>query len=125
MTLNANFAGASVLSGKLEGSERGLDALIGLVIVIAELLVGFIGVYALFLFGEEASTLGQAQSDAASVGFAIAMFGGGIAVGISTLVYLVRVATGRRSWRAPLVGGILMSVALVVGYFIMATGASF
>jgi hypothetical protein len=124
MTLNANFAGARVLSSKLEGSDRGLDALIGLVILVAELLIGFLGVYALFLFGTEASELGSAQSDAASVGFAIAVFGGGIAVGITTLVYLVRVATGRRSWRAPLVGVILMTVALLVGYFVMALGAS-
>ena len=125
MTLNANFAGATVLSGKLEGSERGLDALIGLVILIAELLVGFLGVYALYLYGIDASASAPAAEGAASAGLTIALFGGGIAVGVSTLIYLVRVATGRRSWLAPLWGGILMSVALVVGYFVTTTGASF
>lgn len=123
MTLNANFAGARVLSGKLEGSERGLDGLIGLIILVAELAIGFLSISALFVFGEELSQSTPSARAAAEIGFAIALFGGGIAVGVSTLVYLVRIATGHRSWRAPLWGGILMTVALVVGYFIMAGGA--
>lgn len=121
MTLNANFAGARVLPGKLEGSERGLDALIGLVIVVAEVLVGFLSIYALYLFGIQLRQSNPSGSDATQTGFAIALFGSAIAVGITTLVYLVRIASGRRSWRAPLWGGALMTVSVVVGYLIMAS----
>lgn len=119
MTLNANFAGARVLSGKLEGADRGLDALIGLVILVAELLVGSLGLYALYLFGVERSTSTPSAADAASTGFAIALIGGSIAVGITTLIYLVRIASGRRSWPAPLWGAILMAVAFGIGYLVM------
>jgi hypothetical protein len=121
MTLNANFAGARVLSSRLDGPERMLDGLIGLVIIIAVVLIGFMSVYALYVYGTE---LGEnsARSESASIGFSIAAFGSAIPVAISVLVYLVRIARGTRSWTAPLTGGILMAVALVVGYGVMAIG---
>jgi hypothetical protein len=120
MTLNANFPGARVSSTrKLEGPERGLDALVGLIILVAELLIGLMSIYALYLYGQ---AIGGAGNDSVEFGFGFAVFVGGIVVVITTLVYLVRIAAGRRSWPAPLWGAILMSVALVVGYFIMSTG---
>ena len=122
MTLNANFAGATLLSGrgKLEGPERGLDALVGLVILVAELFIGILSAYALFAFGDAAVDT-SADPEAISVGFGIAVFGGGIIVVVTTLTYLVRMAAGRRSWPAPLWGTILMTVALLIGYAIMAS----
>jgi hypothetical protein len=121
MTLNANFAGARVLSSRLDGPERMLDGLIGVVIIIAVVLVGFMSVYALYLYGIE---LGEnpARVESANIGFTIAAFGSAIPVGISVLVYLVRIARGTRSWTAPLTAGILMAVALIVGYGVMSFG---
>ena len=53
MTLNANYPGARLGSGRapLEGSDRGLDALVGLVILVAEVLIGFLAISSLYLFG--------------------------------------------------------------------------
>ena len=44
MTLNANFAGARMPenSGRLDGAARGLDALVGLVVLLAELIIVFV-----------------------------------------------------------------------------------
>lgn len=117
MTLNANFAGARVLKGKLDGPERALDGLIGLIILIAELLIGFLAIATLYEYG---ATNFNGASEA---GFGIALFGSIIVVFITTIVYLTRLARGRRSWGAPLWGIILMTVALVAGYLIMSSGA--
>lgn len=115
MTLNQIFAGATLMRGrkKLEGPDRMLDVLIGLVIVVVELLVGFLLVSALYEAGVKLNT------ENASVGFSIAVFGGGAAVVITTLVYLVRIARGVRSWPAPLWGLILLGAACALGYFIL------
>lgn len=122
-TLNANFAGAAVLPprGRLVGTERGLDALIGLVIIVAEVLIGFLTAYALFMGGVALVEADPSSEDRASIGLGIAVFGGAIPVIVTTLIYLVRVIMGRRSWTAPLVGAILMTVVLFVGYIIMAS----
>ena len=118
MTLNANVSGARVLSRKLDGPERGLDAPVGLIVLIAELLIGVLAITALYEFGE-ANYVG----DSTNFGFAVALFGSIILVSITTLVYLVRIARGtRRSWSAPLWGTILMTVTLLVGFAIMASG---
>jgi hypothetical protein len=117
MTLNSNYPGAVQMAPRrrLEGPERGLDALVGLVILLAELAVGFMSIYALYQLG-----VASGSTDAANAGFAIAVFGSGIVVIVTTLVYLGRVIAGRRSWPAPLWGVILMSAALIVGYVVMA-----
>jgi hypothetical protein len=117
MTLNSNYPGAVRMAprGKLEGPERGLDALVGLVILVAELAIGLLSIYALYSAGTEAG-----GTDAAQVGFGIALFGSGIVVLVTTVVFLGRIIAGRRSWPAPLWGLILMTVALVIGYFVMA-----
>ncbi|MEP6479341.1 MAG: hypothetical protein ABJB03_08120 [Rhodoglobus sp.] len=115
MTLNQNFAGANLMRGrrKLEGPDRMLDVLVGIVIIVVELLVGFLAVYTLY------ETAVQLDTDNASAGFWIALFGGGAALVITTLVYLVRIARGTRSWGAPLWGLILLSAACFAGYFIL------
>jgi hypothetical protein len=124
MTLNANFAGATLMpgGGRLAGPDRGLDALIGLVILVAELLIGSQALYALYLAGNAYVETTPSARGGVEAGFAIAMFGTAIAVGFTTLIYLVRIASARRSWRAPLWGAILMTAALFAGYLVMAGG---
>jgi len=121
MTLNASFPGYSGRTRAkniVEGPERGLDALVGLVILIAGLGIGFLVFEALFPFAE-----GVAQSsynpEWAELGISVALFGGGGILLIATLVYLVRIARGRRSWTASLWGTILMSACLVLGYILI------
>ena len=123
MTLNTNFAGAVVLTGreKLTGSDRGLDALIGLVILVSQILIGFLAVSALFVAGSAEVASNPSSSDSVSVGFAVALFGSAIIAVITLLVYLVRVATGHASWRGPFLGAILMTVVLFIGYMIMSS----
>ena len=125
MTLNSNFAGPVVRAGrsKLRGSERGLDALIGLVILLSQALVGFLTISALFIAGSAEAVTNSSATESISVGLALAFFGSSIIVAITLIVYLVRIATGRASWRAPLVGAILMTVVLIVSYVIMASGS--
>jgi len=120
MTLNQNFAGTALSTRrrKLEGSDRGLDALVGLVVLVAELLIGFLSVYALYLYGVAASET-TTSTDAIQTGFAIALFGSIAIFGVTTLVYLVRMARGRRSWTAPLWGLILISATSIIGYLVM------
>ena len=108
------------MARKLDGSERGLDALVGVVILIAEIVIGFLAIDALYAFGTNPPT--GASGEAIDLGFTIAVFGSIISVGITTLIYLVRIAIGRRSWTAPFWGTLLMTLSVVVGYFIMATG---
>jgi hypothetical protein len=122
MSLNQNFAGATLLSGrrKLDGSERGLDTLIGLVVFIAELLIGFLAVYALYLYGvDAAATAPGSARGSIDAGFAIALVGSSVAFGVTTIIFLVRLARARRSWPAPLWGLILLAVASVIGYLVM------
>ena len=122
MTLNSNFAGAVRMAPRtrLEGPERGLDALVGLVILLTELAIGTLSIYALYEAGDAVLATDPSAGEALSAGFAIALFGSALAVLVTTIVYLARVAMGRRSWPAPLWGAILMTVALVVGYVVMA-----
>ena len=122
MTLNSNYPGAVRMAprGKLEGPERSLDALVGLVILVAELAIGLVSIYALYAARTAFGHTSPAGRDAIDAGFAIALFGSGAVVIVTTIVFLGRVIAGRRSWSAPLWGAILMTVALLVGYFVMA-----
>jgi uncharacterized membrane protein YgdD (TMEM256/DUF423 family) len=124
MTLNTNYPGAVRMAGRprLEGPERGLDALVGLVILTAELFIGLTVILGLFDLGTAASATNPSASETISAGFAIALFGAAVLVIITTVIYLARVIIGRRSWPAPLWGTILMSVALIIGYAVMAGG---
>src|SRR3954451_6361224 len=103
MTLNAssNALRSAPRSTTLEGSERGLDALIGLVVLVAELAIGYLAFTALYVWAVKIAP-GSQSPELAEAGLTIALFGGGIFVGITTIVYLTRVARGRKSWTAPL-----------------------
>lgn len=126
MTLNANYSGATLMAGrrKLEGPDRGLDVLIGLVIVIVEVLIGVLSIVALYDFGRAFGASNPDAQAGVNDGFGIAIVGSAIAFGLTTLIYLVRIIAGRRSWRAPLWGLILMTVVLIFGYLIMGSGSS-
>jgi len=121
MSLNQNFSGAAVMPSrqKLDGSERGLDALVGLVIFLVEVLIGFLAVYALYLYRADAVAARGTSSGNIEAGFVIALVGSIVAVGITTLVFLVRLARARRSWPAPLWGLVLLSAATIFGYLLM------
>ena len=121
MTLTSNFAGAVQMAPRrpLEGPERGLDAIVGLVILFAELAIGVVALFALFDAGTAIVATNPSATDTIEGGFAIAVFGSAAAVLVTTIVYLVRIIIGRRSWPAPLWGTIIMTVALLIGYGIM------
>lgn len=121
MTLNASFptySGQKRDKNIVEGTERGLDALVGLVILIAGLGIGFLAFDAFYPFAL-ATAQQSYDPEWATLGYNVALFGGGAILLISTLVYLVRIARGRRSWTATLWGTILMSACLVLGYILV------
>lgn len=106
--------------GRLEGTERGLDAVVGLVILIAEILIALLVLFALFDFGAACPQNSLCPGgDRPEVGFFIVLIAGGLAVVITTFVYLGRVIAGRRSWGAPFTGLILFSVSAVIGALVM------
>ncbi len=123
MTLNASFASPTRTTGRrtLEGSDRGLDVMIGLIVLITELMIGALALMALYSLGLEAVP-GSTDPEAIQSGFLIAAVGSAVFVGITTISFLSRVIKGHRSWSAPLWGTVLMSAALVVGYITMAGG---
>ncbi len=123
MTLNASFSAPARATGRtpLHGSDRGLDALVGLVVLIVELLVGSLSLTALYLLGLD-QVNSASDPEAIQVGFLIAVIGSAIVVGTTTIAFLARIIRGHRSWTAPLWGLVLMSAALVVGYITMASG---
>lgn len=106
------------MARKLEGQDRGLDALVGLIVLLAQVTIGFLSLSALYAIGTTAPPAG-ATSDSINAGFAIAFIGSIVIVGFSTITFLIRVAVGHRSWTAPLWGAIGMAFVIVVGYFIM------
>ncbi len=101
------------LRSKLTGGDRMLDFLIGLVIVVASLVIALLAVTGLLAYGTELDT------DAAVGGFILAVAGSAIPLFITTLVFIVRAAIGRRSWVAPLWGIGIAAVFLLIGYAIM------
>jgi len=107
------------MAGKLEGTDRGLDALVGLVIVVTSVLIGALAIAGLYDYG---STAPAVDEDAINAGFAIAVIGSVLALGITTLIYLIRVAIGRRSFTTALWGLILMTVAIFIGWLVMSSG---
>jgi len=121
MSLNQNFSGAALMSGrrKLDGPERGLDSLVGVVILVAEILIAFTAVYALYLYGLDAVKTPGAVTGDVQGGFIIALVGSIASLAVTTLIFLVRLGRARRSWPAPLWGLILVSAACVIGYLVM------
>jgi hypothetical protein len=108
---------------KLSGPERALDGFVGLIVLVVEVLVGILVLLALAEYGMNAEASGAAAVDALTFGIVVAVFGSGLAFLITTIVYLVRLATARRSWPAPLWGLILVSVSCIAGYLLMAAGS--
>ena len=115
------YYGQKPRGARLEGPERALDGFIGLIVLVVEVLVGLLVLFALNDYGAAADASG-ADLDTLEAGALIAVIGSGLAFLVTTIVYLARLATAKRSWPAPLWGLILVSAACVVGYLIMATG---
>ena len=105
---------------KLDGPERMLDALIGTIVWVVGLVIGYLSISSLYVYG---TLLAEQSSDTGALefGYVLAIGGGGIIYAITTLIFLVRLATGRRTWGAPLWGTIFLSVAVIVGYFVMSS----
>ncbi len=119
MTLNASFSTAArSRRAQLDGTERGLDAVVGLIVLVTEFLIGSLGLTALYALGVENLTASNAES--VQAGFLIAVIGSAVFVAITTISYLARIIRGHRSWTAPLWGLVLMTASLVVGYITMA-----
>ena len=116
------YYGQKPRGARLDGPERALDGFIGLIVLVVEVLVGLLVLSALADYGMAAEAAGTADADALMFGLVLAVIGSGIAFLITTIVYLVRLATARRSWPAPLWGLILVSASCVIGYLIMSAG---
>ncbi|MCY7412371.1 MAG: hypothetical protein LH471_04945 [Salinibacterium sp.] len=119
MTLNTNFAGIAQRTARLEGSERGLDGMVGLVLVVAGTMIGALSLNELQLFAASSAPRDSFASEGIQAGLGIAVVGAGLTWLIAVLIYLLRIATGRRSWTAPLWGTIFMTVFLVAGFAVM------
>lgn len=118
--LNASSAGPTRDPRKLDGPERLLDALIGIIVFLGGLTIVLLGIAELYRIGT-AIVERSGSSEDAEVGFIIAVGGTIFFGGIAALTFLVRLARGHRSWRAPLWGTILASIAQLVGFGIMST----
>jgi len=119
VTLNTNFAGASIRSLRLDGSDRGLDAIVGLILSVAGTMIGVLSLNQLQLFAASLETGNFFAAEAVQAGFVIAIVGAGLTWLISIVTYLLRIAVGRRSWTAPLWGTIIMTVFLIAGFGVM------
>lgn len=113
MTSPQVYRPAPAARGWLSGGDRMLDFLVGLVIVVASVAAELLGVAALLGYGQATDT------DAARGGFVLAIAGSAIPLFITTLVFLVRAAVGRRSWVAPIWGFAIATVFLFIGYAVM------
>lgn len=111
------------MAQKLTGQDRTLDALVGLIIVIATVLIGYVSLTALFEYGVGAAEANPSGLDVMEFGWMTALIGGGILFAITTLVFLGRLVSGRRSWTTTLTGAILVTAALIVGFLIMLAGS--
>lgn len=119
MTLNTNFAGVAVRSRRLDGSDRGLDGIVGLILVVAGTMIGVLSLNQLELFAASVDPRDSFASGGVQAGFGIAVAGSALTWLIATLTYLIRIAVGRRSWTPPLWGTIFMTVFLVAGFAVM------
>ena len=113
------YHGQKPRGARLDGPERALDGFIGLIILVVEVLVGLLVIFALSDFYDVAEATGAASVDNLMAGFGIAFFVSSIVFVITTIIYLVRLAVAKRSWPAPLWGLILVSASCTIGYVIM------
>jgi len=119
VTLNTNFAGVAVRSRRLDGNDRGLDAIVGLILLVAGTMIGVLSLNQLQLFAASVDPRDAFASGGVEAGFVIAVVGSALTWLIATLTYLVRIAVGRRSWTPPLWGTVIMTVFLVAGFAVM------
>lgn len=119
--MSVSYSGMPRGRRQLEGQDRGLDGIIGLIVLLASLSIGALSLNQLYLFGL-ANVESPGAYEGVQIGFLIAVIGSALFFGITTITYLARIARGRRSWSAPLWGLILMSAALIFGYVTMASG---
>ena len=117
------YYGQKPRGARLDGPERALDGFIGLIILIVEVLVGALVLMSLDATATAALESGSVSVDSVAFGVGLAFVASGLAFLITTIVYLVRLATAKRSWSATLWGLILVSAACVVGYLIMLAGS--
>lgn len=117
ITLNASSV-PTTSARKLDGPDRTLDALIGTIVFAAGLTIVMLGISELYRIGT-AIVERSGFSEEAEIGFVMAVGGTILFGGIAGLTFLIRLARGHRSWRAPLWGTILASVAQLLGFLIM------
>jgi hypothetical protein len=119
-TLNATTLGRPADPRRIDGPDRTLDALIGLIVFAASVTILLLGISELYRVGT-AIVDRSGSSESLEVGFIIALGGTILFGGITTLSFLVKLARGHRSWRTPLWGAILSSAAQIIGFLIMTT----
>lgn len=110
------------MAAKLTGSDRILDALVGLIILVATAMMGFVSIDGLYSLGVSAARPNPAALDTIESGWEFALYGSATVFGIVTLIFLIRLLVGTRSWTTALAGTVLVGVAQVVGLIIMASG---
>lgn len=114
------YAGPRPKNARLTGPERALDAVIGLIVLVAAVFIALLVLAALWSYGEACDANAQcASGDALQFGYLIVLAGGGLAMLVTAFVYIGRLVAARRSWGAPLTGIILFSIAAVIGWFVM------
>ena len=113
------YYGQKPRRARLDGPERALDGFIGLIVLVVEVLIGLLVLSALAEYGIAAEAADAANVEVLTFGVLLAVVGSGTVFLITTIVYLVRLATARRSWPAPLWGLILSSIAYTIGWLIM------
>ncbi len=116
------YYGQKPRGARLDGPERALDGFIGLIILVVEVLVGLLVLFALYENAYACAESGCQDVGALEFGLTLAVIASGAVFVITTIVYLVRLATARRSWPATLWGLILVSAACAIGYFVMVAG---
>jgi hypothetical protein len=116
------YYGQKPRGARLDGPERALDGFIGLIVLVVEVLIGLLVLFALNDYAVACASSGCQSIDNLEGGYFIALIASGTVFVITTIVYLVRLATAKRSWPAPLWGLILISAACTVGWFIMGAG---
>lgn len=119
-TLNASTLGRPADPRRVDGPDRTLDALIGLIVFAASVTILLLGISELYRVGT-AIVDRSGNSESLEVGFLIAVGGTILFGGITTLSFLVKLARGHRSWKTPLWGAILGSAAQFIGFLIMTT----
>jgi hypothetical protein len=116
------YYGQKPRGARLDGPERALDGFIGLIVLVVEALIGLLVLFALNDYATACSSSGCQSVEALESGYFIALIASGTAFVITTIVYLVRLASAKRSWPAPLWGLILVSAACTLGWIIMVSG---